>query len=36
MFDYLHGDITKQISPTNFGDAGAKFDTVAMRTQIAF
>ena len=36
MFDYLHGNITKQISPTNFGDAGAKFDAVAMRTQIAF
>lgn len=36
MFDYLHGDITKQISPTNFGDAGAKFDAVAMRTQVAF
>jgi phosphate-selective porin OprO/OprP len=36
MFDYLHGDITKQISPTNFGDAGAKFNAFAMRTQIAF
>ncbi|WP_291691160.1 OprO/OprP family phosphate-selective porin [Bradyrhizobium sp.] len=36
MLDYLHGDITKQISSTNFGDAGAKFDAVAMRTQVAF
>jgi phosphate-selective porin OprO and OprP len=36
MFDYLHGNITKQISPTNFGDVGAKFDAVAMRTQVAF
>jgi phosphate-selective porin OprO and OprP len=36
MFNYLHGDITKQISPTNFGDAGAKFDAFAMRTQVAF
>jgi phosphate-selective porin OprO/OprP len=36
MFNYLHGDITKQISPTNFGDAGAKFDAFAMRTQIAY
>jgi phosphate-selective porin OprO/OprP len=36
MFDFLHGDITKQISPTNFGDAGAKFNAFAMRTQVAF
>jgi phosphate-selective porin OprO/OprP len=36
MFDYLHGTITKQISPTNFGDAGARFDAFAMRTQVAF
>ncbi len=36
MFDYLHGDISKQVSATNFGDAGAKFDAFAMRTQIAF
>ena len=36
MFDYLHGTIGKQISPTNFGDAGAKFDAFAMRTQVAF
>jgi hypothetical protein len=26
MFDYLHGNIAKQIGPTNNGDAGAKFD----------
>jgi phosphate-selective porin OprO and OprP len=36
MFDYLHGDIVKQISPTNFGDSGSKFDAFAMRTQVAF
>jgi phosphate-selective porin OprO/OprP len=36
MFNYLHGDITKQISATNAGDAGATFDAFAMRTQIAF
>ena len=36
LFDYLHGNVAKQISPTNFGDAGAKFDAFAMRTQIAF
>jgi phosphate-selective porin OprO/OprP len=35
MFDYLHGDITKQVSATNFGDAGARFDAFAMRTQVA-
>jgi phosphate-selective porin OprO and OprP len=36
MFDYLHGDVAKQVSPTNFGDAGSKFDAFAMRTQVAF
>jgi phosphate-selective porin OprO/OprP len=36
MFDYLHGNVAKQISPTNVGDAGAKFDAFAMRTQVAF
>jgi phosphate-selective porin OprO and OprP len=36
MFDYLHGDIAKQVSPTNVGNAGAKFDAFAMRTQVAF
>src|SRR3984957_3216895 len=36
MFDYLHGTVGKQISPTNFGDAGARFDAFAMRTQVAF
>lgn len=36
MFDYLHGNIAKQISPTNSGNAGAKFDAFAMRTQVAF
>jgi phosphate-selective porin OprO and OprP len=36
MLDYLHGDVAKQISATNAGDAGAKFDAFAMRTQVAF
>ena len=36
MLDYLHGDITKQASPTNFTDVGAKYNAVAMRTQVAF
>jgi phosphate-selective porin OprO/OprP len=36
MLDFLHGDITKQLSPTNFTDTGAKFNAVAMRTQVAF
>ena len=36
MFNYLHGNIAKQISPTNNGDAGARFDAFAMRTQVAF
>jgi len=36
MFNYLHGDVAKQVSPTNIGDAGSKFDAFAMRTQVAF
>lgn len=36
MFNYLHGDIAKQVSSTNPADAGASFDAIAMRTQIAF
>jgi phosphate-selective porin OprO and OprP len=36
MFDYLHGNVAKQLSSTNPADAGSKFDAVAMRTQIAF
>jgi phosphate-selective porin OprO/OprP len=36
MLDYLHGDITRQLSPTNFTNVGARFDAVAMRTQVAF
>ena len=36
MFNYLHGDIIKQVSATNSGDIGAKFDAFAMRTQVAF
>jgi phosphate-selective porin OprO/OprP len=36
MFDYLHGDIAKQVSPTNTGDAGTKFDAFATRMQVAF
>jgi phosphate-selective porin OprO/OprP len=37
MLNYLHGDIDKQKAPTGtFVDVGAKFDAVAMRTQVAF
>lgn len=36
MFNYLHGDVAKQVSATNFGNAGSKFDAFAMRTQVAF
>jgi phosphate-selective porin OprO and OprP len=36
MFDYLHGDVARQISATNAGNAGSKFDAFAMRTQVAF
>src|SRR6476619_3633161 len=36
MFDYLHGDVAKQVSTTTVGDAGAKFNAFAMRTQVAF
>jgi phosphate-selective porin OprO/OprP len=36
MLNYLHGDIAKQISAVNAGDAGSRFDAVAMRTQVAF
>jgi phosphate-selective porin OprO/OprP len=36
MFDYLHGNIVKRVSPTSGVDAGARFDAFAMRTQVAF
>jgi hypothetical protein len=36
MFNYQHGNIDKQVSATSPADAGAKFDALAMRTQIAF
>jgi len=36
MFDYLHGDVAKQISGTDAGNAGSKLDAFAMRTQAAF
>ena len=36
LFDYLHGDVARQISTINAGNAGSKFDAVAMRTQVAF
>ncbi len=36
MFDYLHGNVARQVNPTNFGDAGSRFDAFAMRTQVAF
>lgn len=36
MLDYLHGNISKQVSPVSAADAGSKFDAVALRTQVAF
>jgi phosphate-selective porin OprO/OprP len=36
MLDYLHGNVTRQATPTSAADAGSKFDAVAMRTQWAF
>lgn len=36
MFDYLHGDVRKQASPTSVTDTGARLDAVALRTQVAF
>jgi hypothetical protein len=36
MFDYLHGDVAKQLSPANFTDTGSKFNALAMRTQVTF
>lgn len=36
MFDFLHGDVAKQVNQTNFGDIGSKFNAFAMRTQVAF
>ncbi|OKO90035.1 porin [Bradyrhizobium sp. NAS80.1] len=36
MLNYLHGDISKQASPTSAVNAGSKFDAIAMRTQVAF
>lgn len=36
MLNYLHGDISKQVSATNAADIGARFNAFAMRTQVAF
>jgi phosphate-selective porin OprO/OprP len=36
MLNYLHGNISRQATPTSTGDVGSKFDAVAMRTQFAF
>ncbi|WP_035984193.1 OprO/OprP family phosphate-selective porin [Bradyrhizobium sp. STM 3843] len=36
MFNYLHGDISKQASSTSTVNAGSTFDAFAMRTQVAF
>ena len=36
MVNFLHGEVDKQVSPTNPIDAGAKFNALAMRTQVAF
>ena len=36
MLNNLHGDISKQASPTSPVNTGSSFDAVAMRTQFAF
>jgi phosphate-selective porin OprO/OprP len=36
MLNYLHGTVDKQASAVSAADVGAKFDAVAMRTQVAF
>jgi phosphate-selective porin OprO/OprP len=36
MFNYLHGDISRQASSTSAVNAGSRFDAFAMRTQVAF
>jgi phosphate-selective porin OprO/OprP len=36
MFNYLHGDIAKQVSATNVGDVGAKFDAFEVGAHTAF
>ena len=36
MLNYLHGNLSRQLTPTSTVDVGSKFDAVAMRTQFAF
>jgi phosphate-selective porin OprO/OprP len=36
MFDFLHGDVARQLNPTTVTDVGSKFNAFAMRTQVAF
>lgn len=36
MVNYLHGDIDKKESAISPKEAGARFDAIAMRTQVAF
>ena len=36
MFDYLFGDVARQLSAINARNAGSTFDAFAMRTQVAF
>jgi phosphate-selective porin OprO/OprP len=36
MLNYLHGIVDKQASAVSTADVGAKFDAVAVRTQVAF
>lgn len=36
MLDYLHGNVSRQVSPVVTTDAGSNFNAVAMRTQFAF
>jgi phosphate-selective porin OprO and OprP len=36
MINYLNGEIDKQLSPTSPANVGARFNALAMRTQVAF
>jgi phosphate-selective porin OprO and OprP len=36
MLNYLHGNLSRQSTPTSIGDVDSKFDAVAMRTHFAF
>ncbi|MBR0718844.1 porin [Bradyrhizobium liaoningense] len=36
MFDYLHGEVSRQASAVSVANVGSKFDAFAMRTQVAW